>query len=121
MAAAAVQSAPIINTQPRVQIAHQADSRVPKHDVTANLNFYLDSADGSPPPPTYVDKPETYQQKKDTHPVLIKDIAGEEDKYTLDRNGFQVFQRAVTERDFVDDEQIKAGYYAETEKLLKDV
>ncbi|KAM3514408.1 hypothetical protein MY11210_001962 [Beauveria gryllotalpidicola] len=122
MAAAAVQSAPIINTQPRVQIGgHQADSRVPNHDVTANLNFYLDNADGSPPPPTYVDKPETYQQQKDTHPVLIKDIAGHEDKYTLDRNGFQVVQRAVTERDFVDEEQIKSGYYAETEKLLKDV
>ncbi|KAM3443633.1 hypothetical protein MY4824_000519 [Beauveria thailandica] len=122
MAAAAVQSAPVINTQPRVQIAHQAqDSRVPHHDVVANLNFYLDSADGSPPPPTYVDKPETYQQKKDTHQVLVRDIAGDEDKYTLDRNGFQVFQRAVTERDFVDDEQIKSGYYAETEKLLKDV
>lgn len=121
MAAAAVQSAPVISTQPRVEFDHQAQRRVPKHDVNASLNFYEPNADGSPPPPTYVDKPETYRQQRDTHQILIKDVAGEEDKYSLDRNGFQVYQRAAAERDFLDDDQIKAGYYAETEQLLKDV
>ncbi|ATY63572.1 hypothetical protein A9K55_007806 [Cordyceps militaris] len=122
MAAAAVQSAaPIIDTHSRVHTAPQTEPRVPRHDVTTTLNFYLPNADGSPPPPTYVGKPESYQQQRDTHPVVIKDIAGDEDAYTLDRNGFQVVQRGVTERDFVDDDQIQAGYYAETEQLLKDV
>ena len=68
----------------------------------------------------------------------MHDIAGEEDKvaalyhwhaflsivnirqYTLDSHGFQIYPHAATEKDFVDDEQIKAGYYPETEQLLKD-
>ncbi|OAR01876.1 hypothetical protein LLEC1_05822, partial [Akanthomyces lecanii] len=121
MAAAAVQSAPIFDGQPRVQLEQHEEHRVPKHDVTACLNFYQPNADGSPPPPTYVDRPETYQQQRDTHQIIVKDIAGDEDQYSLDRNGFQVYQRAAAERDFTDEEQIKSGYYAETEQLLKDV
>jgi len=53
--------------------------------------------------------------------VTITDVSGSEDEYTLDGNGFQVFQRASKERDFVDDEKIKTEYYPEIEKLLKDV
>ncbi|OAA71469.1 hypothetical protein ISF_02020 [Cordyceps fumosorosea ARSEF 2679] len=124
MAAAAVQSAPIINAgQPRVDIQQRPEEepRVPKHDVTATLNFYLPNADGSPPPPAYVGAPESYRQTPDPHPVLIRDIAGSEDQYSLDVQGFEVRRRPATERDFVDDAQIKASYYPETEQLLKDV
>ena len=41
-------------------------------------------------------------------------------QYTLDSHGFQIYPHTATEKDFVDDEQIKAGYYPETEQLLKD-
>lgn len=121
MAAAAVQIGPVLTRDPLPQFALQTDRRVPKHDVTTNLNFFKPNADGSPPEPTYIDKPETYYREPDTHEVIIKDIAGEEASFTLDRNGFQVHHQRATERAFIDDELIKAGYYPEVEKLLKDV
>ncbi|KAH7141001.1 amino acid permease-domain-containing protein [Dactylonectria macrodidyma] len=63
----------------------------------------------------------TYARPSVAHDVTIHDVRGEEDKYTLDGNGFQVFKRGATEKDFLDDEQIKASYYPEVEQLLKDV
>ncbi|KAK3061385.1 hypothetical protein LTS18_006368 [Coniosporium uncinatum] len=72
------------------------------HHVQTTLNYYKDPKD-------------------DAIPVTITDVSGSEDEYTLDGNGFQVFQRASKERDFVDDEKIKTEYYPEIEKLLKDV
>ncbi|KAK2601927.1 hypothetical protein QQS21_004518 [Conoideocrella luteorostrata] len=99
----------------------QDHSSVSKHDVTTTLNYFKENEDGSPPHPTYIDRPETYDRPFEPHPVVVKDIAGEEDKYSLDRNGFQVHGHVASEKEFLDDEAIKKGYYAETEKLLKDV
>jgi hypothetical protein len=53
--------------------------------------------------------------------VIVKDISGEESKYTLDSHGFQIYRHASKEKEFVDDEKIKAEYYPETEQLLKEV
>ncbi|KAJ2970771.1 hypothetical protein NQ176_g8023 [Zarea fungicola] len=121
MAAAAVQIVPVLTRDSHTLFDEQTRRRVPKHDVTTTLNFFKPNADGSPPAPTYIDKPETYYREPDAHEVVIKDIAGEETNFTLDRNGFQVHHQRATERQFSDDEQIKAGYYPEVEKLLKDV
>jgi hypothetical protein len=52
--------------------------------------------------------------------VIVRDIAGEEDKYTLDSHGFQIYRHTSKEKDFVDNEKIKAEYYPEVEQLLKD-
>jgi hypothetical protein len=52
--------------------------------------------------------------------VKVTDISGNEDKYTLDSHGFQIYKHVANEKAFVDDEQIKAGYYKEVEQLLKD-
>jgi len=52
--------------------------------------------------------------------AAVRDIRGEQDNYTLDKNGFQIFIQESVEKDFLDDEQIKAQYYPETEQLLKD-
>ena len=41
-------------------------------------------------------------------------------RYTLDSHGFQIYPHTSKEKDFVDDEKIKAEYYPETEQLLKD-
>lgn len=126
MAAAAVQ-VPITNNitdtpyQPQVQEASSVPLTARKHDVDTKLNFHKDNEDGSPPKPTYVDLPETYERPTVTHAVTVKDIRGEEDKYSLDVNGFQVHKHVSTEKDFLDDEQIKTQYYSEVEQLLKDV
>jgi hypothetical protein len=52
--------------------------------------------------------------------VIIHDIAGDEDKYTIDSHGFQLVKHESKEKDFLDDEKIKAEYYPEIEQLLKD-
>ncbi|KAK5995127.1 Low-affinity methionine permease [Cladobotryum mycophilum] len=98
-----------------------APQKLPKHDVQTTLNYYKENEDGSPPHPTYVDRPETYDRPLETHPVTVRDVSGEEDKYTLDGNGFKYHRHTSREKDFVDDEQIKAQYYPEVEQLLKDV
>lgn len=94
---------------------------IQKHDVETTLNFHKDNEDGSPPHPTYVDRPETYDRPVETHKVTIHDVRGEEDKYSLDQNGFEIIRRPAQEKDFLDDDKIKTLYYAEVDQLLKDV
>ncbi|KAI1408298.1 hypothetical protein F5Y13DRAFT_204988 [Hypoxylon sp. FL1857] len=90
-------------------------------DVDTTLNYFKDAEDGSPPKPTYVDKPETYERPVVSHPVHITDVRGRESEFTLDGHGFQYVPHVAQEKDFADDEHIKAVYYPETEQLLKDV
>lgn len=91
------------------------------HDVSTTLNYYKDPGDGSSPPPHYVGKPETYDRPMEPLAVTIHDIHGSEGGYTLDRNGFQLYNFESKEKDFLDDDTIKAEYYPETERLLKEV
>lgn len=91
------------------------------NDVETSLNFFKDNEDGSPPHPTYVGKPETYRRPRDSHKVTIHDVSGEEDKYTLDEQGFQFLKHTSVEKDFVDEEKVKDEYYKEVDQLLKDV
>lgn len=129
MAAAAVQTPftsesfrSINKTEFQPQLAQKAAwQTVPKHDVETTLNYFKANEDGSPPHPTYVDRPETYDRPVEPHTVTVKDLAGEEDQYTLDKNGFQFHKQSAAEKDFLDEEHIKAVYYPETEKLLKEV
>jgi hypothetical protein len=90
------------------------------YDVATTLNYYKPNEDGSPPHPTYVDRPETYDRPVETHPVTVHDVTGREKEYTLDGNGFQFYRHTSVEKEFVDEEQIKEKYYLETEQLLKD-
>ncbi|KAH8174861.1 methyltransferase [Sarocladium implicatum] len=89
-------------------------------DVESFLNYHKPNEDGSPPHPTYVDRPETYDRPFESHKVVVHDVRGNEDKFTLDRNGFQFYKHSALEEDFLDDAQIKDGYYKETEQLLKE-
>jgi hypothetical protein len=91
-----------------------------KHDVPTTLNYYKDPGDGSEPQPSYVGKPETYNRPVEELDVTVHDIRGEEEKYSLDGNGFRIWRHESGEKDFVDDEKIRAEYYKETEQLLKD-
>jgi hypothetical protein len=90
------------------------------HNVSTTLNYYKDPGDGSEPPATYVGKPETYERPYEPLDVVVQDVRGQEDQYTLDKNGFQIYRHKSVEKDFLDDELIKAVYYPETEQLLKD-
>ena len=98
-----------------------ADKKIEKHDVHTVLNFFKANEDGSPPQPTYVGKPETYERPYETHNVTIHDVTGDEAKYTLDSHGFQFVPSVSVEKDFQDEAQIKDQYYKEVDQLLKKV
>lgn len=95
-------------------------SNVSPHDVDAVLNYFKPNEDGSPPQPAYINRPETFDQPIETHPVRIRDVSGRESEFTLDKNGFQIYRHTSNEKEFLDDDQIKEAYYKETEQLLKD-
>jgi hypothetical protein len=90
-------------------------------DVNTVLNYFKPTEDGSPPHATYIDRPDTYKRPSEAHRSIVRDVRGREKDYTLDGNGFQVHSNSANEKDFLDDEKIKTGYYAEVEQLLKDV
>lgn len=90
------------------------------HHVATSLNYYKDPGDGSPPLPSYVGKPETYERPAQPLDVTVIDIRGDQKSYSLDKQGFQIYNHESKEKDFLDDEQIRANYYPETEQLLKD-
>lgn len=91
-----------------------------KHHVNTHLNYFKANEDGSPPAPAYIGKPESYERPTQPLDVQVYDIKGEVDKYTLDGNGFQIYTYPSAEKDFRDDDKIKAEYYPETERLLKE-
>ncbi|SMY29942.1 unnamed protein product [Zymoseptoria tritici ST99CH_1A5] len=109
------------STHNHVAPALKVTSKPRKHDVETILNFHKDNEDGSPPAPTYVGRPETYERPVDAHKVTIHDVTGDEDKYTLDSHGFQLVPSVSGEKDFLDDDVIKETYYKEIDQLLKDV
>lgn len=90
-----------------------------KNSVDAELNFFKDNEDGSAPAPWVFDKEETFHRPHNTRLVHINDVRGDESKYTLDGNGFQFYHHKATEREFLDDDQIRGSYYPEVEQLLK--
>ncbi|KAI1080590.1 amino acid permease-domain-containing protein [Whalleya microplaca] len=92
-----------------------------KQEVLDDGTAVTDSEDGSPPHATYTDRPETYERPVESHRVHITDVTGHEAEYTLDQNGFEYVRHTAQEKDFLDEDHIRAVYYPETEQLLKDV
>ncbi|KAK3309257.1 uncharacterized protein B0T15DRAFT_430722 [Chaetomium strumarium] len=94
-----------------------------QHHVHTVLNYYKEAEDGSPPAPYYVNKPLEQQTPRPSVSVDVDvtDISGQEDKYTLDVQGFQVVRHESSVKEFHDDDLTKRVYYPEVEQLLKDV
>ncbi|CAI6342233.1 unnamed protein product [Periconia digitata] len=124
MATAAVQTPQIPSTftpqalNPATSTSSSASRNKPR-DVETTLHYYKPNADGSPPHPTYTDRPETYHRPSEEHSITVRDVRGQDGEFTLDKNGFQFYGHTSAEKDFADDEHIKAVYYPETEELLK--
>jgi hypothetical protein len=53
--------------------------------------------------------------------VEVRDITGEEDKYTLDSHGFQLLHHETQVTDFREVEVLRKDYFPEIEQVLKDV
>ncbi|GAW12094.1 hypothetical protein ANO14919_014520 [Xylariales sp. No.14919] len=95
-----------------------------KRNVSTVINYYRDPGDGSLPIPIRIsDKTVTNERPTTAKPTIVRDITGEEKKYTLDRNGFHFCRQATQLRgaDFHDSELVKAKYYPEAEQLLKNI
>ncbi|KAL7280143.1 LOW QUALITY PROTEIN: hypothetical protein ACG7TL_006562 [Trametes sanguinea] len=93
------------------------------HDVSTTLNYYAPV--GDEPPYRYIygtppGKPE-HNLGDDPRPVVVHDARGREDEFKLDVHGFQFEKHVSAEKQFVDEEAIKTGYYKEIEELLKKV
>ena len=114
-------------TAPHLLSSHSAHTQATQatpptyqpHDILANFNYYKDPGDGSTPQPSYVGKPETYERPSETLALNVHDIRGEEDKYSLDKNGFEILRHVSEEKAFEDEEEIKRVYYPEVEGILK--
>jgi len=123
MASAAVHNATAASSkldQVIEPLAAAPATKPPKHNVATELNYYQDPGDGSPPAPVYVGKADNVDRPHAAVSTTIHDISGDEEKYTLDGNGFQYVKHESKEKEFRDDEKIKAEYYPEVEQLLKD-
>lgn len=103
-------------TAPKVA---SSNAQYKPRNVVGVLNYFKDNEDGSPPAPSYTNKPESYERPTLPKEVTIHDIRGFEDKYTLDTIGFQVVAHEAQEKEFVNEERIKNTYYKEIEELLK--
>ena len=62
-----------------------------------------------------------YQRRKfDVKPTMINDLRGQEDKFTLEKNGFAVLQGYWSEEDVEDtDDHIKNVVFPETIEAVK--
>jgi hypothetical protein len=93
-----------------------------KHHVETTLNYWDDPGNGLPPTPIYIGKGRVTNERPHlAHQFMVRDVTGEEDKYTLDSHGFQYCRRESREKEFTDDKQIRETYYKECEQLIKDV
>ena len=97
-------------------------SYIPRGPVRVPLNYYKAPADGSKPYNFVEKQPEGVAQSNFSAQEIdtdIQDIRGNESLFTLDRNAFaSVINVPSEEKDFTDDEHIKAVYYPEVESLI---
>ena len=102
-------------------LSNASTSPSPGHQpfcVTTTLNYYNDT-DESSPAPIIIGKPETYKQPSNEHSVIVRDIRGAEEDFTLDLVGFQYVKHESREKEFTDEDRIKSVYYEETEGFLR--
>jgi hypothetical protein len=97
------------------------DVSVSPKNVTATLHYLVRTAErpvryaGETPPGAVA-----WNGIDDPHDVLIQDGRGRESEFTLDRNGFTLLRAPTQVRDFYSPEEVKAVYYPEVERLLRD-
>ena len=94
------------------------------HPVSTSLNYFASTSNGEPPYNfTYSPPPDGLPQSNisvEAIDTVVHDIRGREDTVSLDTTGFQFVPHVSQEKQFVDDEAIRARYYKEVEELLKE-
>ncbi len=94
----------------------------PTTAVLAELNYLTPTA-GRPRTFTYepTDGSPRSTIKAESHRIPIHDIREEHRSFSLDGEGFAVVQHQSAVSDFADEAEISGVYYAEAERLLKEV
>lgn len=88
--------------------------------VNTTLNYYLDPSKGGHT--SYqIGVSDYYRRKFDPHQQQIHDIRGREGQFDLETHGFQHYKHASSEKDFIDEDQVRRVVYPETEQLIKNV
>ncbi|KAK4627375.1 Fe(II)/2-oxoglutarate-dependent dioxygenase nvfI [Fulvia fulva] len=112
------------NTQTQQKFGVSNDIPIPRGEAHSKLVFYAPPADGSAPWNYVEQPPEGSPQRnytEDSHEVTINDIRGREQDFDMNVNGFGTISGIESkEKDFTEDESIKANYYPEVEKLVLD-
>lgn len=94
-------------------------------DVSTTLNYYtaIDTAEapysytGMEPPAGRL----VTNVGKDPQQVIVTDVRGREEEFSLDKNGFQFMHWPSAEKEFDDKERIQKQYYPEVEESLKQI
>lgn len=60
-----------------------------------------------------------YSFKLTDHECAVENLRGHESEFSVDNAGFAVCRAPAKETAFTDDEQVRTGYYAEVEELLR--
>jgi len=94
------------------------------HPVPTRLNYFASTSNGEPPYNfTYSPPPDGLPQSNisvEAIDTVVHDILGKEDTVSLDTTGFLFVPHVSQEKQFIDEEAIRARYYKEVEELLKE-
>ncbi|KAA1477422.1 hypothetical protein DENSPDRAFT_875222 [Dentipellis sp. KUC8613] len=95
------------------------------HDISTTLNYFVPLDSNAPYDYIYGPPPGVPKSNigVEPYPAVVHDVRGTplEHGAELDVQGFQFVQHESREKDFVDEEGLKGGYYKEVEELLLKV
>ena len=86
--------------------------------MTTAIFKHIDTESYTSKPWAKVDGPGKAFQQKD-YERSVHNIRGKENEFTTDNSGFAVYTSPAKEKLFVDDEDVRQGYYKEVEELLR--
>jgi hypothetical protein len=105
---------------PQESIAMSLETAVQPKPLTATLHYLKRGAEK---PVRYVSDPPTgvpaWNGIDDPREIRIEDARGQEEKFTLDKNGFQLVKTRSAVTDFYSSAEVERVYYPEVEQLLK--
>jgi hypothetical protein len=114
------QTCAMMATQTTTTTTKHWDSQggVPR-DVKTKMNYYLDPSNGGITHYTS-GTAKILRRKFDTHPVVIHDIRGQEEKFKLTPNAFQFCNWTPPKTDLSEDE-VRSKVYPEAQEYIKSM
>jgi hypothetical protein len=93
--------------------------------TTAQLIFFAEPENGVRAYQTINADPKTGERATNLHhiekEVIIENLRGKENSFTIDTAGFQIHSRPSKHKDFTSDAEIEREYYPESIELIKEL